>query len=133
MPGERSHPYTCSSKDKTVNKRLVIFVQLIPVVLSLLVLGAHCLRSGSLLLMVLSLILVLCLFIREPIMARTIQLVLFLSTVEWLRFAFVFASARAAAGQPWTRLVLISGGVALVAFASIFVFKTKALKELYHL
>ena len=116
-----------------MKKRVIVFVQLIPVILSLLVLGAHFLRSGAMFLMLLSVILIFCLFIREPLLARIIQLVLFLATIEWLRFAFVFASDRAEAGQPWTRLVIISGSVALVSFASMFVFRTKSLKEMYRL
>ena len=116
-----------------MKKRLIVIGQLVPVVISLLVLAAHCARSGSIIFMFLSIALAFGLFIREPFLARTVQLVLLLSTIEWLRFAYVFASARVEAGQPWTRLVLISGGIALLTFASIFMFYTKTLKEMYHL
>ncbi len=116
-----------------MKKRILIFIQLMPVIVSLLVTGVHFLRSGNIFLMILSFIFTLCLFIREPLLARVIQFALFLATIEWLYSAFIFASARADADQPWARLVVIMGTVALISFSSIFVFYTKSLREMYHL
>ncbi len=116
-----------------MKKRLVVFCQLLPVIISLLVLGAHFVRSGNILLMLVSIALIFSLFVREPFMARTMQIVLLGAAAEWIRFAFVLVSARMEDGQPWTRLAIVIGGVVLLAVASIFVFYTKSLKEMYHL
>lgn len=116
-----------------MKKRLVVFVQLLPAIVSLLVLGAHFLRSGSIILFFLTVALTFGLFIREPFMARVTQVALILATIEWGRYAIVFVSARMEAGQPWQRLAIIIGVVGLVSFASIFVFRTQAIKSMYHL
>jgi len=119
--------------ENNMKKRLIIFAQLLPVILSLLVVGAHFLRSGWFPLTFLCLVLICSLIVREPFIPRIIQFALFLSSMEWLRSTFVLTSDRINAGQSWTKLAVILGCVAFVAFCSIFVFFTQSLKELYHL
>lgn len=116
-----------------MKKRLIIFVQLTPVVLSLLLIGAHFFRAGYGWLVFLSLILAGSLIVREPFIARIVQIGLLLSSFEWVRLAYVFSTARMEIGQPWMRLAIIIGAVAFVAFISIFLFSTRSLKDLYHL
>ena len=116
-----------------MKKRLVVFCYLIPVLLSLLLIGAHFLRFGNVLVPILSLLLIVALCIREPLVARAVQLALLLATAEWVRVAFDLVAARLEAGLPWTRLALILGAVAALAIASIALFLTKTLKEMYHL
>lgn len=116
-----------------MRKNLGTFLWLLPVIVSMLLIGAHFLRSGSLVLVAVSLMLLLVLLIRHPLAARLLQLALLLATVEWVRTAFVFIMARAAAGLPWVRLAWILGAVAGVSAAAIFVFCSKTLKERYRL
>jgi len=59
------------------------------------------------------------LFVRTPWAARILQIALAIATLEWLRTAWVFAAARAAADQPYARLLVIIGAVAaLTALAA---------------
>jgi hypothetical protein len=116
-----------------MNKHIAAICQLIPVIISMLLIGAHFLRSGNLIFVAGCLFVLIGLLVRHPLSARIMQSALFLSTAEWVRTVFVLISIRSNAGLSWTRLALILGGVALISFASIFVFFTKALKERYHL
>ncbi len=60
------------------------------------------------------------LFVRTPWAARILQIALAIATLEWLRTAWVFAAARAAADQPYARLLVIIGAVAaLTALAAL--------------
>lgn len=80
---------------------------------ALLVLGAHFFRAGLLPLAAGCLVLPALLFVRAPWASWVLQAALALGVLEWLRTAWLFAAARAASGLPYTRLLLILGGVAL--------------------
>lgn len=116
-----------------MKKSAVTFSQLFPIILSLLVLGAHFVRSGPLLLTAFCFLLIAGLFFRKPITARLVQLALFLGTIEWILTASNLAAYRSMAGEPSTRMVIILGSVAALTFLCIFVFTTKTMKERYGL
>jgi hypothetical protein len=111
----------------------VNLVRLIPVLLSLLVLGAHFLRTGAWLPVAACLGLCLLLLVRRPWVARMVQVVLVLAAAEWLRTLWGFASFRRAHGLPWTRMALILGGVSLFTLLSALVFRSSGLRERYRL
>lgn len=100
------------------------FLYLLPALLSLLVLCAHFLRAGNLLLLGAALALMAILLVRRPWAARAAQAALLLGTAEWARTLVVLAGARARAGEPFTRLVTILSGVALATGLSTLVFRT---------
>ncbi len=109
-------------------------LQLIPVVLSLLVLGAHFLRYGwTFLFVAVVVLLVAVLTIHRPWAARTAQTVLVLGSLEWLRTLFFLARARFDAGQPAVRMIVILGAVAAFTLLSALVFQTRTLRRLYGL
>lgn len=101
------------------------FLRFFPAALMLLVLGAHFLRSGSLLLVLASLVLAVLCFVRRPWAARAAQIGLLLGCLEWLRTLIVLASARRAEGLPFLRLVLILGGVALATGLCALLFRER--------
>ena len=105
----------------------------IPVALSLVLLGAHFLRYGSYLGVFAALLLVALLFLRRPWVARGMQLVLVLGTLEWLRTMVELANMRALHGQPYGRMLVILGIVAVVSLSSALLFETPALKRIYGL
>ncbi len=108
-----------------------VALRLSPVILSAVLLAAHFSRSGSPALVLASLAFPLLLLVRRPWSARTVQVLLLLGGIEWLRTAWRLASRRAASGEPWGRLVLILGTVALVAFASALVFRSRSLRPIW--
>lgn len=94
------------------------FLTLLPAGLSLIVLGAHGMRDGSDLLALPALGCCALLFVRRPWAARTLQLVLLLGALEWVRTTVVLAGARMDEGKPWIRMVAILGVVAVICAAS---------------
>jgi len=94
--------------------------------LALLLLGAHFFRAGFVPLAAACVVLLVLLFVRSPWSARVLQAALALGTLEWLRTAWGFASARAAAGQPYTRLLVILGSVALVTALAAWLLRSRS-------
>lgn len=103
----------------------------IPIVLSLLVLGAHFLRGGVYLGVIGALLLVGCLFLRRAWVARLIQAALLLGALEWVRTLILLVQMRAAVHEPATRMVVILGIVIAVTVGSALLFQTKTLKRIY--
>ena len=116
-----------------MNRSTLTGIQLTPVIISFLLMGAHFLRSGHLFFVALSLLFIGLLFVKRPIVARLIQVVLVLATVEWIYTTYGFVSFRMAQGLPWMRLMIILGVVACFTLASAGVFFTKTQKERYSL
>ena len=108
-------------------------MRFVPIALSLIVLGAHFLRRGSILLVIGILGLVALLAVRRPWVARVAQVVLVLGALEWTRTLITLALARSAQGEPFTRMVLILGTVAAVTLVSGLLFESPALRRFYGL
>jgi hypothetical protein len=89
-------------------------------VLSLLLLAAHFYHGGAYLLVVAAIALTGLAFVARPWAGRALGLVLLCGTFEWLRTAWGIASLRASMGLPYTRLLVILGGVAAFTLVSAF-------------
>ncbi len=87
--------------------------RLLPAVLSALLLAAHFWRADLYFGVVVSLALPVLLLVRHRWADRAVQAGLVLGTFEWARTLVILLAARQAVGQPWGRLVLIMGMVAL--------------------
>jgi hypothetical protein len=88
------------------------------VVISALLLGAHFLRDGQHLLVLLSLLFPALLLVRRGWATPVLRGLLVLACAEWLRTAWVLAQQRQAVGEPWMRMALILGGVAAITALS---------------
>ncbi len=108
-------------------------LRLLPAIFSLLLLSAHFSRAGLLIFSLLFLIVQLLLFIKRAWVARLIQIVLIIGTIEWIRTIVNYVLERQAIGEPYIRLVIILGIVALFTGLSALVFKNQFLKERYKL
>lgn len=108
-------------------------VRLLPVIVSLLILSAHFSRGDLFVLSILCLLLPLILFIRRAWVARLIQIVLIIGSIEWIRSIFVYVNERQVSGEPYVRLVIILGIVALFTGLSALVFNNHSLKKRYKL
>jgi hypothetical protein len=91
---------------------------LIPIVLSALALGAHLLRGGFLPLALAAAALPFLLVPRSSGALRLLQGLLLLGALEWVRTLAAIVEDRRLLGQPWHRLVVILGSVALVTALS---------------
>ena len=101
------------------------------VVLSLLVLGAHFMRYGNDIGMVLSVAPIALLFVRKPWAARVVQAVLVLGAIEWATTLVGLVQMRMAQGLPATRLAIILGAVILLTLTAALLFETRAMKRVY--
>ena len=108
-------------------------VLLIPDILSLIVLGAHCMRIDATYLMVVPLAALLLLIWPRRWVARLAQMTLVLGALEWLRAMTGYVSIRMQFDRPWLRLAIILGGVALFTLFSALVFRTPRLRRRYQL
>ena len=106
-------------------------IRLLPVILSFLLMAAHFYRAGLLPLAALCIALPFLLFLRQAWVPRLFQVLLVLGALEWLRALYGFAAMRIAFGEPWTRLALILGAVALFTGLSGLVFRSKSLRDYY--
>ena len=106
---------------------------LTPIVLSLVVLAAHFLRGGSIVLVVAILALVALLPLRRRWIARLVQAVLFLGAAEWARTTTLLAISRSEQGEPFLRMVVILGAVTIVTLASGLLFQSATLQKFYGL
>jgi hypothetical protein len=111
-------------------KKVLLYI---PIVLSLVVLGAHFMRYGNSIGVFAALVLIGLLFIRRPWVARLMQVVLVLGTLEWLRTMYELGHMRALHGQPYGRMLVILGVVAAVTLCSALLFQSATLKKVYGL
>lgn len=109
------------------------FVLLLPAILSLIVLGAHCMRMGTPYLMVIPLAALVLLIWPRRWVARLAQVTLIIGALEWLRAMTGYVSVRMQLDMPWLRLAIILGGVALFTLLSSLVFRTQRLRRRYRL
>jgi hypothetical protein len=116
-----------------VKTRIITLLQLLPVLVSALLIAAHFLRSGSPLLVIFCLAMPLLLLIRHPLAARIVQASLILAALVWVRTAAALAALRSDLGLPWVRMTVILGAVAAFTLGSFFVFLSKTLRRRYNL
>lgn len=95
-----------------------------PVVLSLLLLGAHFLRDGSVVPLAIALASLGLLAVRRAWAAWALQGLLLIGALEWIRTLVDLVELRRAAGQPSTRMVLILSGVALFTAVSALLLRS---------
>jgi hypothetical protein len=104
-------------------------LRLLPVCLSCWLLAAHFVRAGYAWPAGLFAAIPALLLLRERWIPPLFQVLLGLGALEWLRTLVVLASARGALGEPWMRLALIVGSVALLTAASALVFRSAELRR----
>jgi hypothetical protein len=93
-------------------------LQLLPATLSLVLLAAHFLRSGSMILVLVALGLASLLLVRREWVSRVVQVALVIGAAEWLRTLVVLAEQRRVAGVPFARMAVILGAVAAFTLCS---------------
>ena len=104
-----------------------------PIVLSLIVLGAHFMRYSNTILVGAAVVSIALLFVRKPWVARLLQVVLVLGALEWVRTLYGLVQMRTALGEPYGRMLTILGSVAAITALSALAFQSKSLKKVYGL
>lgn len=103
----------------------------LPVVVSLLALGAHFLRYGQDLGVAVALVLIAFLFVRRTWAARTVQIGLLLGVIQWALTLYGLWQMRVAQGAPVARMAIILGVVIAVTAISALLFQTRAIRRIY--
>lgn len=122
MPDPRARPETALNA-----------LRLLPVVLVLAILAAHFYRAAQWFGFGLTAALLPLLFARASWAARVLQAALVLGALEWLRTAAALIAVRQSMGQPYTRLAIILGAVALATALCALLFQWKPLRERFRL
>ena len=111
----------------------MIFLQLLAPVLSFLVLAAHFLRAGQMVLVAATLVFLVLLAVPRAWAARAAQAALALGALEWVRTIVMLIGLRVRMDLPYGRMALILGLVALLTFLSSLVFRSRRLRRYYRL
>ena len=122
MPDPRARPETALNA-----------LRLLPVALVLAILAAHFYRAAEWAGFGIAVALLPLLFVRAPWAARVLQAALALGALEWLRTAAALIAVRQSMGQPYTRLAIILGAVALATALCALLFRWKPLRERFRL
>jgi hypothetical protein len=104
-------------------------LRLLPVLLALAVLAAHFYRGQWWVAFGAVVALAPLLLVRAPWAARVLQAALLAGAVEWLRTAAALVAVRQSLGQPYTRLALILGAVALATASCALLFQWRPVRE----
>lgn len=107
----------------------MIWLKLIPVYLSVLLLGAHYLRDGDYAMIIFWLVSPLILFHKRKWTLRAFQLLLMIGAGIWLKTIVDIAGIRLTAGQPWLRMVIILGLVALFTICSTLLLNLNSIRS----
>src|SRR4051812_868670 len=104
-----------------------------PVAFAFILLAAHFHRAAMLASEVLAVMAIGLLFVRQAWAARTLQLLLVLGAVEWLRTLAVLVQERQAQHAPFLRLAAILGCVAVATAACALVFRGRVVRARFDL
>lgn len=116
-----------------MKQKFIVFFQLLPVILSMLILGAHYLRYANMVEVAVCVGLPFLLLIRSRIVVRILQAALLVTAGIWINTVLNLVEMRQHLGAAYMRMALILCGVTLLALASMFVFYTKTLRARYGL
>ncbi len=105
--------------------------RIVPVIVSFLLLGAHFLRAGNLLLMAGCVFIPVLLVIKARWSVTIVQLCTYLGAIIWVNTTIHIYHSRIVLGEPWGWAVMILGAVTLFTVFSGVLLNSAALKEKY--
>jgi hypothetical protein len=111
----------------------MLALRLAPVAVAAAVLAAHFYRAGAIVPLVITLSALALPFVRRRWAARALQVGLVLGALEWLRTLALLVDARRTTGQPYLRLALILGAVAVATALTTVVFRSRAVRRHFRL
>lgn len=105
---------------------------MIPLLLSSLITSAHFYRHYNYPLMIVSILVPLLLLIKKRWVLIVIQLFALAGAGVWIYTIVIIADERMRSGEPWIRMAVILGGVALFTLLSGLLLNLKKVKENYY-
>lgn len=110
----------------------MMWLRIIPLILSSLLLSAHFYRHYNYPMMVISIIVPLLLLIKKRRILIVIQLFSLAGAGVWINTIVTIADERKSIGEPWIRMAVILGAVAAFTLASGLMLNLKKVKENYY-
>jgi len=108
----------------------MVFVHLLPALLSLLLLFVHGFRDfGPIVLPFMGVLTLL--LVPHGSVARFFQFLLCIGALEWVRMAISLAVERQAKGESWVRMAIILGATSLFTLWAAVHFECPILREVY--
>lgn len=105
---------------------------LLPAISGFLLLALHFFRSDNLPAIFICFLMLSLMGIRRPWVAHTLQVCLLIGAAEWIRTTTSLVIARNEDGEPFLRLSLILGAVAIFTLFSALVFRTKRIRSYFN-
>jgi hypothetical protein len=102
-----------------------------PIVIALIFLGAHFLRSHQPLVVIICLLSPLLLLIRRRWVLLLLQFLAYFGGVVWISTIVTIAQNRITHGLPWARMAVILGAVALFTILSGLLLNSSKVKKKY--
>lgn len=96
-----------------------------------LLLGAHFLRAGNVLMMALCVATPLLFLWRKRWSLVLLQILAYGAALTWIAVAYQLVELRQRSGQPWTVAAIILGSVAVFTFAAGLLLNSRAIKDRY--
>ncbi len=109
-----------------------MIIRIIPLIVSSILLGAHFLRDGNLILAAACVLIPLLLLIKKPWSLLATQGLMYVGVVIWLYTAYTMIQVRQFLGQDWSRLAIILGTVALFTLFSGLQLNSAVVKKRYY-
>jgi hypothetical protein len=104
-----------------------------PIIFSFLLVGAHFFRGSHFILVCLSLVFPCLLLVQQRWAARAVQPALICAAFEWARTSVSIMNIRLAAGEPYLRMLLILGAMAVLNLGAVFIFYSPVMRKRYKL
>ena len=108
-----------------------MILRIILLILTYLLLGAHFLREGEMILALSCLFIPFLLFIKRKWSIKVIQIFTYGGVLVWIKTLFVLINSRMDMGQPWIRMTIILFAVMLFTLISGFLLNSKVIKDKY--
>jgi hypothetical protein len=108
-----------------------MFPRLVPFMLASLLMAAHFLRYGRIVLVVVCVLLPLLLLIKKRWILRLLQCLALVGAAVWVHTTYVLVGLRAAAGAPWTRMLLILVTVTVFTLFAGYLLGSERVKKRY--
>ncbi len=106
-------------------------LRLIPFILASLVLGAHFLRDGLVVLVAVCALLPFLLLVRRRWVLPLLQVYILVGALVWAQTTYALVRSRGAEGEPWTRMFLILGGVTVFTLWAGYLLRSQRVRERY--
>jgi hypothetical protein len=108
-----------------------MIIRLIPLIIAFLLLGAHFLRSGHLILAGVSVLAPLLLLIKKPWILLFVKWLDYSAAIVWIQTTFSLVQQRRMAGDPWVRMLLILSGVTVLTLCAGYLLNSDIVKRRY--